>query len=146
MAKAPRKTAEFVDTAGNEIDTINPNVVTLDKPIKRAGQTIDKVTLIEPNAGTLRGVSLAAVNFVKILLVDRMIMGNPYITLAVDLVVCLTLVVTVFISKFVGCTLPMLAQKAGFDPAVMASPFLTTIVDAISLLVYFSVAKAILHI
>lgn len=52
MAKAPRKTAEFVDTAGNEIDTVNPNVVTLDKPIKRAGQTIDKVTLIEPNAGT----------------------------------------------------------------------------------------------
>ena len=61
MAKAPRKTAEFVDMAGNEIDTVNPNVVTLDKPIKRAGQTIDKVTLIEPNAGTLRGVSLAAV-------------------------------------------------------------------------------------
>ncbi|EMZ0399352.1 phage tail assembly protein, partial [Salmonella enterica] len=55
MAKAPRKTAEFIDTAGNEIDTVNPNVVTLDKPIKRAGQTIDKVTLIEPNAGTLRG-------------------------------------------------------------------------------------------
>ena len=47
MAKAPRKTAEFVDMAGNEIDTVNPNVVTLDKPIKRAGQTIDKVTLIE---------------------------------------------------------------------------------------------------
>ena len=61
MAKAPRKPAEFVDTAGNEIDTVNPNIVTLDKPIKRAGQTIDKVTLIEPNAGTLRGVSLAAV-------------------------------------------------------------------------------------
>jgi hypothetical protein len=61
MAKAPRKTAEFVDTADNEIDTVNPNVVTLDKPIKRAGQTIEKVTLIEPNAGTLRGVSLAAV-------------------------------------------------------------------------------------
>ena len=61
MAKASRKPAEFVDTAGNEIDTVNPNVVTLDKPIKRAGQTIDKVTLIEPNAGTLRGVSLAAV-------------------------------------------------------------------------------------
>lgn len=61
MAKAPRKTPEFVDTAGNEIDTVNPNVVTLDKPIERAGQTIEKVTLIEPNAGTLRGVSLAAV-------------------------------------------------------------------------------------
>ncbi|EDH9694954.1 phage tail assembly protein, partial [Salmonella enterica subsp. enterica serovar Weltevreden] len=52
MAKAPRKTPEFIDTAGNETDTVNPNVVTLDKPIKRAGQTIYKVTLIEPNAGT----------------------------------------------------------------------------------------------
>ncbi|HCM7228819.1 TPA: phage tail assembly protein [Klebsiella aerogenes] len=60
MAKAPRKTAEFVDTAGNEIDTDNPNVVTLDEPIKRAGKTIHKVTLIKPTAGTLRGVSLAA--------------------------------------------------------------------------------------
>lgn len=60
MAKAPRKKAEFVDTEGNEIDTVNPNVVTLDEPIKRAGQTINKVTLIKPNAGTLRGVSLAA--------------------------------------------------------------------------------------
>lgn len=107
---------------------------------------IVRVIWKEIRVAVLCGVSLAAVNFVKILLVDRMIMGNPYITLAVDLVVCLTLVVTVFISKFVGCTLPMLAQKAGFDPAVMASPFLTTIVDAISLLVYFSVAKAILHI
>ncbi|WP_213790963.1 phage tail assembly protein [Klebsiella aerogenes] len=60
MAKAPRKKPEFVDTAGNEIDTDNPNVVTLDEPIKRAGQTIHKVTLIKPTAGTLRGVSLAA--------------------------------------------------------------------------------------
>ena len=75
-----------------------------------------------------------------------MLMGNTEITIAVDLVVCLTLVVTVFIAKLVGCTLPMLAQKVGFDPAVMASPFITTIVDAISLLVYFSISMAILHI
>ncbi|WP_414137609.1 phage tail assembly protein [Klebsiella pneumoniae] len=60
MAKAPRKKPEFVDTAGNEIDTDNPNVVILDEPIKRDGQTIHKVTLIKPTAGTLRGVSLAA--------------------------------------------------------------------------------------
>jgi len=61
MAKAKSTAPEFVDNAGTEIESVNPNVVTLDTPIKRAGQTIDKVTLIEPNAGTLRGVSLAAV-------------------------------------------------------------------------------------
>lgn len=61
MAKGLRTTPEFIDTADNEIDTVNPNVVTLDRPIKRAGQIIETVTLIEPNAGTLRGVSLAAV-------------------------------------------------------------------------------------
>ena len=94
----------------------------------------------------LCGVSLAAVNFVKILLVDRLLMGNTEITIAVDLVVCLTLVVTVFIAKLVGCTLPMVAQKVGFDPAVMASPFITTIVDAISLLVYFTISMSILPI
>ncbi|HDS6530718.1 TPA: phage tail assembly protein [Klebsiella aerogenes] len=61
MARAKAAAPEFVDTAGNEIESVNPNVVTLDKPIKRGGQIIEKVTLIEPNAGTLRGVSLAAV-------------------------------------------------------------------------------------
>ncbi|HIB8991442.1 TPA: phage tail assembly protein [Citrobacter braakii] len=61
MARAKAAAPEFVDTAGNEIESVNPNVVTLDTPIKRSGQIIEKITLIEPNAGTLRGVSLAAV-------------------------------------------------------------------------------------
>lgn len=61
MAKAKSKTTEFLDETGTEVVPENPNVVTLDKPIKRAGQMIEQVTLIEPNAGTLRGVSLAAV-------------------------------------------------------------------------------------
>ena len=58
----------------------------------------------------------------------------------------MTLVVTVCCSKLIGCTLPLFAKKLGFDPAVMASPFITTIVDAISLLVYFGFATIILHI
>ena len=58
--------------------------------------------------------------------------------------VCLTMAVTVLIAKLVGCTLPMIAKKIGFDPAVMASPFITTIVDALSLLVYFRIASAML--
>jgi magnesium transporter len=64
----------------------------------------------------------------------------------VALTVCLTLFFAVMIAKFVGCTLPMLAKKIGFDPAVMASPFITTIVDALSLLIYFGIATKILKI
>ena len=68
----------------------------------------------------------------KLMLVDRLLFGNP-ITMTVAAVICLTLIVTVFAAKLVGCTLPLLAKKIGFDPAVMASPFITTVVDAISL-------------
>ncbi len=94
----------------------------------------------------LCGITLAAVGFGKIMLVDRMLMGNTSITLSVALVVSISLVFTIIIAKFVGCTLPMFAKKLGFDPAVMASPFITTIVDALSLLVYMNVAVLILHI
>ena len=61
-------------------------------------------------------------------------------------IVCLTLLITVLIAKLVGCSLPMFAKKIGFDPAVMASPFITTIVDAISLMVYFQIAATLLHL
>ncbi len=92
------------------------------------------------------GLTLAVVNFVKIMLIDGLLFHNAGITPIVALVVCCTLVFTVICAKFVGCTLPMLADKVGFDPAVMASPFITTIVDAISLLIYFQFAKLLLHI
>ena len=82
--------------------------------------------------------------FLKILLVDRLLMGNTSISLLVDGVVCLTLGVTVVSAKFVGCSLPLFAKRLGFDPAVMASPFITTIVDALSLLVYFMFSKTLL--
>ncbi len=92
------------------------------------------------------GVVLAAVCFVKIWLVDHMLLGNEGITFTVDLVVCLALCVTVIIAKIVGGTLPLVAKVLGADPAVMASPFITTIVDAVSLLVYFMFAKMLLPI
>ena len=98
----------------------------------------------EIRTALLCGVTLAALCFGKVLLVDRLLMGNASISLSVDLVICLTLGVTVVIAKVVGCSLPLLAKKLGFDPAVMASPFITTIVDALSLLVYFLFAKTIL--
>ena len=68
---------------------------------------------------------------------------NP-ITVAVAAVICLTLICTVFAAKIVGCMLPLLAKKLGFDPAVMASPFITTIVDALSLLIYFRFVTTLL--
>ncbi|MCF0150251.1 MAG: magnesium transporter [Firmicutes bacterium] len=100
----------------------------------------------EIRVSVLCGLVLAAVSFGKIMLVDHLMMNNPSITVGVAAVVCLTLLFTVFIAKLVGCTLPMFAKKLGFDPAVMASPFITTIVDALSLLIYMNVAKAMLGI
>lgn len=93
----------------------------------------------EVRVAVLCGVTLAVANFVKLLLLDR-------VELMVALVVCLTLVVAVLIAKLIGCTLPVLAKRIGFDPAVMASPFITTIVDALSLMVYFEFASKLLNL
>ncbi len=92
------------------------------------------------------GVALALVCFVKIWVVDHLMLGNENITLMVDLVVCLALAVTVVLAKMVGCMLPIAAKAVHLDPAVMASPFISTIVDALSLLVYFMFAKMLLNI
>ena len=100
----------------------------------------------ELRTAVLAGVCLAVVCFAKIWLVDRMLFGNTDITLTVDLVVCCALALTVVIAKLVGGALPMIAKALGADPAVMASPFITTIVDAVSLLVYFLFANMLLEI
>ena len=107
---------------------------------------IFKVLWKEIRTSVLCGIVLGAVCFVKILLIDGLLMGNEDITLMVDAVVCLTLAVTVIIAKLVGCALPMAAKALKLDPAVMASPFISTIVDALSLLVYFLFAKALLGV
>lgn len=93
----------------------------------------------EMRVALLCGVTLAAANFVKLMLLDR-------VGITVAIVVCLTLVVAVLIAKLIGCTLPILAKRLGFDPAVMASPFITTIVDALSLMIYFQFASHILQL
>ena len=92
------------------------------------------------------GIALAGVCFAKIWLIDHMLFANQDITLMVDLVVCLALALTVVIAKLVGGMLPLIAKALGADPAVMASPFITTIVDAVSLLVYFMFAKTMLGV
>lgn len=100
----------------------------------------------EMRVSVLCGVALAAVNFAKIMLIDRLILGNQDVNAMVAVVVCLTILIAVFIAKLIGCTLPILAKAVGFDPAVMASPFITTIVDAISLFAYFMIAQWLLKI
>ena len=93
----------------------------------------------ESGVAILCGITLAIANFGKLMIFD-------HVTLAVALVVSVSLALTVLIAKIVGCMLPMLAKKIGFDPAVMASPFITTIVDALSLLIYFAIAVNALNI
>ena len=93
----------------------------------------------EASVALLCGATLAAVNFVKLLVFDR-------VTLLVAAVVCLTLLAVMLVANLVGSTLPILAKRLGFDPAVMASPFITTIVDAVALVIYFNIAKLLLGI
>lgn len=98
---------------------------------------LPRVIWKEMRVALLCGLTLAVCNFAKLLFFD-------HLTIPVALVICFTLIVTIFAAKVIGCTLPMVAHRIGFDPAVMASPFITTIVDAISLLVYFQFATHIL--
>ena len=97
----------------------------------------------ELRVGILCGAALAAVSFGKVMLVDHLIMQNPAVTVTVALAVALSLAVTVIVAKLIGCLLPLFAAKIGLDPAVMASPFITTIVDALSLLLYFVIAGGV---
>ena len=107
---------------------------------------IGRVIIKEFGTSILCGIALAVVCFAKIWLVDGLLMGNEDITLMLNAVVCLALAVTVVIAKVVGGLLPLAAKALKLDPAVMASPFITTIVDAVSLLVYFLFARAMLGI
>ena len=107
---------------------------------------LPRVVWKEIRTAVLCGAALAVVCFIKIWLVDRLLFGNTNISLMVDAVVCLAMFVTVLLAKTVGAVLPMVAKVLKLDPAVMASPFITTIVDAVSLLIYFVVAKALLKI
>ena len=91
----------------------------------------------------LCGITLAAANFVKLLLFDLHGQENAFM---IALVISLTLVGTIIMAKLVGSSLPLLASKVGFDPAVMANPLISTVCDSLSLLIYFGVAKLILHL
>jgi magnesium transporter len=103
-----------------------------------------KVVWKELRVALMCGVTLAILAFGKVMLVDHLIMRNDSVDTRVAFVVAATLCVTIICAKLIGCTLPLLARRIGLDPAVVASPFITTIVDAVSLLVYFGIAYSII--
>ena len=103
-----------------------------------------KVVWKELRVAFLCGVTLAVVNFGKMYLVDRTLLGNVEVTFTVAAIVSLTIVFVVMFAKVVGSTLPIIAEKIGVDPAVMASPLISTITDAVSLMIYFNIARILI--
>ncbi len=129
----------FMDTAGNAGGQSSVTIIRGLSLNEISFRDIFKIMFKEFKVAILVGISLAIANGIKLLFID----GIP---LKITAVVCITLLCTIIIAKIIGCTLPLIAKKLKFDPAVMASPFITTIVDAVSLIVFFQVASTILHI
>ena len=136
----------LMDTGGNSGSQSSVTVIRAISLGELSFKDLPMVVWKEIRTAVLCGISLAVVCFLKIMLIDRLLLSNDDITVTVALVVCLTLIVTVFLAKSVGAVLPLTAKRLGFDPAVMSSPFLTTIVDALSLLVYFGIARILLGV
>ena len=129
----------LMDTGGNAGSQSSVTIIRSLSLNEIKFKEIFKVIFKEIRVAILVGITLAVANFFKLLIIDQ-------VSITIALVVCLTLILTVIVAKIVGSTLPMIAKKLGFDPAVMASPFITTIVDAISLVIYFTIATNLLHI
>ncbi len=102
-----------------------------------------KVIWKEARVGLFAGAAVGAATFIKVMLIDRLIMPSSGITLTVAVAVAVSLSVTIFFAKIIGASLPIISGRIGFDPAVMASPFITTLVDAASLVIYFFIASEI---
>ncbi|MCR5671969.1 MAG: magnesium transporter [Butyrivibrio sp.] len=129
----------LMDTGGNAGSQASVSIIRGLSLKEIEFEDIFKIIWKEIRVAVLCGLTLAVANFFKLILLDRL-------SLPVAGVICATLLIVVLIAKLVGCCLPMLAYKLKFDPAVMASPFITTIVDALSLLVYFNIATRALHL
>ena len=127
----------LMDTGGNAGSQSSVTIIRSLSLNEIKFKDIFKVIFKEIRVAFLVGITLAIANFIKLLLIDR-------VSVTIALIVCITLIITVLCAKIVGSTLPMIAKKIGFDPAVMASPFITTIVDAISLIIYFTIATKLL--
>ncbi len=134
----------LMDTGGNSGSQSSVTVIRALSLGEVEPSDLPAIVWKEIRTAVLCGIVLAAACFAKIMLIDRLLLGNTDITWLVALVVCVTMALTVLVAKLIGCTLPIIAKRLGFDPAVMASPFITTIVDALSLLVYFGIASWLL--
>ncbi len=134
----------LMDTAGNAGGQSSVTIIRgLAIEEIRMGDIL-RILFKELRVSLLCGAVLSVINFGKIILVDKLLLGNDEITTEIAFAICLTLLFTIVIAKIVGCSLPILAKRLGFDPAVMASPFITTIVDAIALLIYFAIAASVI--
>jgi magnesium transporter len=127
----------FMDTGGNAGGQVSVTIIRSISLGEIEFRDLPRIIWKEIRVASLCGIVLALVNFAKLMLLDR-------VGVQVSLIICLTLIITVMAAKIVGCILPMLAKQIGFDPAVMASPFITTIVDALSLIIYFQIATIML--
>ena len=129
----------LMDTAGNAGSQASVSIIRGLSLGEIEFKEIFKVVWKEIRVAALCGLTLSAANFVKLLVFNRY-------EVKLALIICVTLLIVVLIAKAIGCTLPLCAARMGFDPAVMASPLITTIVDAISLSVYFAIATRVLHL
>ena len=129
----------LMDTGGNAGSQASVTIIRSLSLNEIKFKDIFKVIFKEIRVAILIGITLAVANFFKLMIIDG-------VSMTIALIVCLTLIITVLCAKIVGSTLPMIAKKIGFDPAVMASPFITTIVDAISLIIYFTIATNLLSL
>ena len=136
----------LMDTGGNAGSQASVTIIRSLSLNQVDFRDIGKVIWKELRVSIMVGATLAVANFAKLILIDKMLLHNNAITYLVAIVICLTIFMIVVVAKFIGCTLPILTKKLGFDPTVMASPFITTIVDALGLLVYFQVATNLLGI
>lgn len=136
----------IMDTGGNSGGQSSVTIIRALSLGEISLKDIFKIVWKEIRVGFVCGLTLAVVCFAKLMLFDRIVLGNSDLTVTISLVISLTILLEIVIAKIIGCSLPVIAKKLGFDPAVMASPFITTIVDAISLLVYIGFASLILGI
>ena len=135
MASVPM----LMDTGGNSGSQASVSVIRALSLGELEFKDIFKVIWKEFRVSILCGLTLTAANYIRLMMLEK-------VTTMQAFTICVTMLCTVIIAKFVGCTLPMLAKKVGLDPAVMASPFITTIVDVLSLIIYFQFATFILHV
>lgn len=134
----------LMDTGGNSGGQASVTIIRAISLNEVEFKDIFRVIWKEIRVAVLCGLTLAVVNFIRVLIMNALGTGITHEAIMVNITVCMTLCITVMCAKLVGCMLPILANQLGFDPAVMASPFITTIVDAISLVLFLKIATFML--